>query len=142
MAAFGENFDLQRFKAAFDTTDDIDAYNRAQTVERALGRVQNFVADLAQSGVKLAQLPRAAESQGSAADQAFTALRNAGVIDGELCRRLIRAQDARSMIEHAYTQISAGKVHQSAKLIHDASREFMIAYRPWIEAYLGDTSSP
>jgi hypothetical protein len=46
MAAFGGDFDLRQFKQAFNTAEDIDAYNRVQSVERALGRVQNFVAEL------------------------------------------------------------------------------------------------
>jgi hypothetical protein len=54
MAAFGEDFDLARFKAAYETRTDMDAYNRVQAVERALGRVQNYVADLSIAGVKLA----------------------------------------------------------------------------------------
>src|ERR1039457_4696059 len=70
MEVFGGDFDLRQFKEAFDTTDDIDAYNRVQAVERSLGRVQNFVADLAQAGAKLAQLPPAPEARGSTAHQA------------------------------------------------------------------------
>lgn len=140
MAAFGVDFDLRRFKEAFGTTDDFDAYNRVQAVERALGRVQNFVADLAQTGVKLARLPRTGEAQGSAAHQAFVALRDARVIDGELCRRLIRAQDARTTIEHGYIQVPAGNVHQAAVLIHDAARDFIGRYRAWIEPHLRDGS--
>ena len=58
MAWFGGNFDLQEFKKAFDTTDDMEAYNRVQAVERAVGRVQNYVAELAQAGVKLAEVSR------------------------------------------------------------------------------------
>jgi hypothetical protein len=81
MAAFGDEFDLRQFKQAFSTMDDIYAYNRVQAVERALGRVQNFVADLAQAGVKLAQLPHVAGSHGPPSHQAFAALREAGVID-------------------------------------------------------------
>jgi uncharacterized protein YutE (UPF0331/DUF86 family) len=138
MAVFGGDFDLPLFKQAFDTLDDIDAYNRVQTVERALGRVQNFVADLAQAGVKLAQLPRAADAQGSTAHQAFAALRDAHVIDGELCRRLTRAQDARSMIEHSYVQTPAGKVHQTAILVRDTARDFIGRYRAWVEPHLLD----
>jgi uncharacterized protein YutE (UPF0331/DUF86 family) len=136
MAAFGDDFDLRQFKEAFETTDDLDAYNRVQAVERALGRVQNFVADLALAGVKLAQLPRVAEAQGSSAHQAFAALREAGVIDGELCRRLTRAQDARSTIEHGYIQTSAGRVHRTAELVRDASRDFIGRYRAWVEPLL------
>jgi hypothetical protein len=41
MAEFGGGFDLREFKAAFESTTDMNAYNRAQAVERALGRVQN-----------------------------------------------------------------------------------------------------
>lgn len=38
MGAFGAEFDLKAFKAASDSNTDMDAYNRAQAVERALGR--------------------------------------------------------------------------------------------------------
>jgi uncharacterized protein YutE (UPF0331/DUF86 family) len=141
MAAFGGDFDARQFKEAFDTQDDLDAYNRVQAVERALGRVQNFVADLAQAGVKLARLPRASEARGSPAHQAFAALRVVHVIDGELCRRLTRAQDARTMIEHGYIQVPAGNVHQAAELIHDGARDFIGRYRTWIEPHLRDDAS-
>ncbi len=137
MAAFG-NFDLQEFKQAFNTTDDIDAYNRVQAVERALGRVQNFVAHLAQAGAKLAELPPSAERHASSAHQAFMALRDAGVLSKQLCRRLIRAQDARTTIEHGYLGTSAGNVHEAARLIRDSAREFIGAFRDWMAPYLTD----
>jgi hypothetical protein len=137
MAAFGGDFDMQRFKEAFNTADDMDAYNRVQAVERAVGRVQNFVSELAQAGTKLAVLPRPAiEQGGSATQQAFEALRDAGVIDGALCRRLTRAQNARSMIEHSYVQTPAGDVHRAAELVHQSALEFIGRYRRWIEPYL------
>lgn len=137
MAAFGD-FDLQEFKRAFDTVDDLEAYNRVQAVERALGRVQNFVAELAQVGSKLAQLPPPAKRHASPAQTAFVALSGAGVLSKSLCRRLIRAQDARTTIEHGYLGASAGKVHEAATLIHDSAREFIEAFRNWIEPFLTD----
>jgi uncharacterized protein YutE (UPF0331/DUF86 family) len=137
MSAFGE-FDLHEFKRAFNTTDDIGAYNRVQAVERALGRVQNFVADLAQAGTKLAQLPPPAERHASPAHQAFVALRDAGVLSKQLCRRLIRAQEARTTVEHGYLGTSAGNVHQAARLIHESAREFIAVFRAWIAPYLTD----
>jgi uncharacterized protein YutE (UPF0331/DUF86 family) len=139
MAAFGGDFDLRAFKQAFHN-DDLDAYNRVQAVERALGRVQNFVGDLARAGVKLAQLQSARDANASPSAKAFAALRDAKVIDGRLCARLIRAQEARSMIEHSYIQTSAGKVHQSAKLVRQSARDFIARYRGWIESYLTDGS--
>ncbi len=137
MTAFGD-FDLQEFKRAFDTTDDLEAYNRVQAVERALARVQNFVAELAQAGSKLAQLPLPAERHVSPAQTAFSELRDAGVLSKSLCRRLIRAQDARTTIEHGYLGASAGRVHEAATLVHDSAREFIGAFRDWIEPFLSD----
>lgn len=137
MAAFGEDFDLQEFKEAFDTAEDMEAYNRVQAVERAVGRVQNYVADLAIAGVKLGQLPSPPIGEdGSAAQLAFEALRDAAVIDSGLCRRLTRAQRARSMIEHSYVQTAAGDVHRAAQLVHETARSFIAPYRVWIEAHL------
>jgi uncharacterized protein YutE (UPF0331/DUF86 family) len=139
MGAFGEDFDLQTFKEAFDTAADMDAYNRAQAVERAVSRIQNFVAELAEAGVKLAQLSRGPRNaKASAAQQAFEALRDARVIDGRLCRALTRAQSARSRIEHGYVDVRAGDVHRTATLVHDAARDFIGPYRAWVGGYLQD----
>jgi uncharacterized protein YutE (UPF0331/DUF86 family) len=137
MAWFGGNFDLQEFKKAFDTTDDMEAYNRVQAVERAVGRVQNYVAELAQAGVKLAEVSRSPiRDGGSQAAQAFEALRDEGIINRSLCRRLEQAQDARTRIEHSYVQTPAGDVHRAAILVHDAARDFLRPYRVWIAAHL------
>jgi uncharacterized protein YutE (UPF0331/DUF86 family) len=142
MAAFGDDFDLKPFKAAFETMDDMEAYNRVQAVERALGRVQNFVVQLADAGVSLAELDRPPKAPGgSPADAAFEALRAAKVIDGNLCRRLKQAQRARSRIEHGYVRIAAGDVHRTAELVHDSALRFIGAYRRWIVDHLDETGS-
>ncbi len=136
MAAFGETFELKQFKAAYETRTDMEAYNRAQSVERALGRVQNYFADLAIAGAKLAGLEVSPDGGESAAQRAFATLRDAGVIDGALCRRLTRAQKARSMIEHTYVEVPAGTVHRAAELIYESAREFIGPYRSWIGEFL------
>ncbi len=137
MAAFGDDFNLGQFKTAFETSEDLEAYNRAQALERAVGRVQNYVADLAQAGANLARLPGGAlGSGGSPAGQAFEALRDAKVINAALCRQLVRAQKARSSIEHTCVQIPAGDVHRAARLIHVAAGDFIGPYRAWVEPYL------
>jgi hypothetical protein len=136
MASFGADFDLQQFKAAYNTAEDMDAYNRVQAVERALGRVQNYVGELAEAVVKLADLSRPADSHVSPAQQAFEAMRDAKVIRRGLCRRLVQAQNARTRIEHSYVHTPAGDVHRAAILIRDAARDFISSYRDWIEPYL------
>lgn len=136
MTAFGGDFDLAQFKAAFNASDpeQMEEYNRVQAVERAVGRLQNYVADLAVAGVRLAGLPP--EEDGSEPVRAFNALRSAKVIDGELCRRLIRAQQARVMIEHSYVDTAAGDVHRAVELIREVAGDFIGPYRAWIEPHL------
>jgi len=137
MSAFGDNFDLPAFKAAFETTEDMEAYNRVQAVERAVGRVQNFIGDLAETAVKLTELPRPAiGDDGSRAEQAFRALRDGGVIDAKLCGELVRSQGARRRLEHSYVAINAGDVHRAAELVYDAAPKFILAYRRWIGPFL------
>lgn len=138
MASFGADFDLQQFKAAYNTTEDMDAYNRVQAVERALGRVQNYVGELAGASVKLAGLLRPADSHGSARQIAFEAMRDAKVITARLCSRLVQAQNARTRIEHSYVQTPARDVHRAAILVRDTARDFIGSYRDWIEPYLAE----
>jgi uncharacterized protein YutE (UPF0331/DUF86 family) len=135
MTEFGADFNPRAFKAAFDSTTDMDSYNRAQAVERALGRVQNYVAQLSITGARLAGLQLPPAEEGDAA-KAFTALKDSKVIGGALCRKLRRAQKARTMIEHSYVKVPAGNVHQAAELIVSGAREFIGPYRGWVEEYL------
>jgi hypothetical protein len=138
MASFGTDFDLQQFKAAYNTSDDMDAYNRVQAVERALGRVQNYVGELAEAGVKLAALRRPAVTHGSARQIAFEAMRDDMIITARLCSRLVQAQNARTRIEHSYVETPAGDVHRAAILVRDTARDFIGPYRDWIESYLAE----
>jgi len=41
MAASGDNFDLQQFKEAFNTADDMQRYNRVQAVECSVRRARS-----------------------------------------------------------------------------------------------------
>lgn len=137
MGTFGVDFDRGEFKEAFEATDDMAAYNRVQAVERAVGRLQGFVSDMARDGVRMVGLPSDPPGgEGFRAKNAFEALRRAKVIDGNLCRRLIRGQDARIEIEHEYVRLRAGKLHEAAVNVRDASGEFFEHFRAWIEPYL------
>lgn len=135
MEKFGEDFELNEFKPAFEGHAGSEAYNRVQAVERSFARVQNYVAQLAISGAMLAglELPRRHESELA---RAFEALKEAGVIDASLCRQLKRAQKARTAIEHEYVEVKAGRVHEAALLIATAAPLFLSAYVGWIEPYL------
>ena len=128
MASFGEDFDLQEFKAAYNTSDDMDAYNRVQAVERALGRVQNYVGGSPKQASS-SRLCRDRRHAWSATQIAFEAMRDAKIITARLCSRLVQAQNARTRIEHSYVQTPAGDVHRAAILVRDTARDFIGSYR-------------
>lgn len=136
MSTFGDDFELAAFKRAYETETDMDAYNRVQAVERGIGRVQSYVADLSIAAVGLANLDLSASDHDALAIRAFATSRDAKVIGTELCRRLSRAQKARTMIEHGYVQAPARNVHRAAELVHESAREFIGRYRDWIVTYL------
>jgi len=136
MAAFGEDFELAEFKRAYEPTAEPEAYNRAQAVERALGRVQNYVAELSIGAVRLARLELVESGEDGLAARSFSTLAGAGVLSRALCRRLKRAQKARSMIEHSYVTVPAGSIHDAAELVHAAARDFIGPFTAWVEDYL------
>jgi uncharacterized protein YutE (UPF0331/DUF86 family) len=135
MEEFGEDFDLAEFKRAFEKKPSIKAYNHVQAVERAFSRVQNHIVRLAQSGSMLAELELPKTHKGDAA-RIFDALREAGVITASTAKDLKRAQRARSVIEHDYVAVNAGKVHEAVGLVAAAARSFIGPYAAWIEPYL------
>lgn len=136
MSVFGDGFDLASFKRAYESRTDMDIYNRAQAVERGVTRVQNYVADLAVAGAKLAGIDVISKGDENPAERAFAGLARAKVIDASLARRLKQAQRTRNRIEHSYVRVPAGDVHRSAELVHDAARKFIAPYRTWIAPHL------
>lgn len=137
MAEFGEDFDLGRFKDAYDAVDDSRTYNRVQSVERAVGRVQNYLTDLSVDGVRLVGLPVGGHADGdSKAKPYFDALREEKIVDADVCRRLEDGQKARSRLEHEYLGMPAGDVHRAAATIGKTANDFIGPFRAWIEPYL------
>jgi hypothetical protein len=137
MAEFGEDFDLARFKEAYNAVDDPMTYNRAQSLERAIGRVQNYMTDLTIDGVRLVGLPIGGHTGGdSRARPYFVALREQKVIDANVCQRLEDGQKARSRLEHEYLGMSAGDVHRAAMTVSKTADDFIAPYRAWIEPFL------
>lgn len=136
MNEFGENFDLPTFKRAFEKESGRPGSQKVQLVERSFSHVQNFMAQLAEDGGMLVQLAPPKIHEGRAA-RAFEALKEAEVIDASLCDQLKRCQKGRSEIEHDYIHVTAGRVHEVAKLAAESAPQFIERYKRWIEPYLG-----
>ncbi|HEX5527889.1 MAG TPA: hypothetical protein VFX44_11930 [Solirubrobacterales bacterium] len=136
MKEFGEDFDLREFKRAFEKESGVVGSHKVQAVERSFSHVQNFMAQLAEAGGMLARLEPPKIHEGPAA-RAFEALEAAEVIDAPLCDRLKRCWQARSELEHDYIHVTAGRVHEAAKLAAESAPDFIERYKRWIEPYLG-----
>jgi len=136
METFGGNFDLKEFKNSFERKNGAEGYLRVQALERSFTRVQNYIAQLSQSGALLAGLELPKVHAGTAA-RSFEALKTAGVIDASTCRRLKQTQSTRSAVEHEYVQMKAGRLHKAIVLLADTARDFIGPYTAWIDEFLG-----
>ena len=131
-----ERFDLDGFSAAFDS-DDPAEYTPVLAIERAFGRLQNYIAALAHDGASVAGLHRHPPAKGEPRAQPdFEALRDAGAITRDLCRRLIASQRARSLVGHDYVRASAADVYAAVERLRTDAPEFLRRYADWIEPHL------
>lgn len=135
MSAFGDDFDLQKFKSSFEGKNGTEGHLRVQALERSFTRVQNYIAQLSQCGAMLAGLELPKIREGSAA-RSFEALKIAGVIDASTCRRLKQTQATRSAVEHEYVRMKAGRLHKAIVLLADTAADFIGPYAAWIREFL------
>jgi uncharacterized protein YutE (UPF0331/DUF86 family) len=130
MAEFGEDFELGAFSAAYASEDPIEL-NRVKAVERGVDQLYNYIAELAAFGLELAELRGRRDETNARHD--LQALRAAGVLSGELTRRLQRLRELRRMLVHEYATATAEQVHESAQLVAGNFSAFYDAYRNWIK---------
>jgi uncharacterized protein YutE (UPF0331/DUF86 family) len=130
MAEFGEDFDLDAFRAAYPSEDPVQL-NRVKAVERGVDQLYNYIAELAAFGLELAELRGRREETNARRD--LDALRAAGVLSGELTRRLQRLRELRRMLVHEYATATAEQVHESALIVAGSFSAFYDAYRAWIK---------
>lgn len=134
--AFGGDFDAAQFAEAF-VSEEPELYTRVQAIERGFGRIQNYIALMADTGAKLAGLPRRAlEGDEPRAQPALEALRDARVITKDLCRRLIVTQKSRTLFEHDYVRVGADDVHAAVVKLLGVAPEFLERFSVWIEPEL------
>ncbi|MGH2834914.1 MAG: HepT-like ribonuclease domain-containing protein [Solirubrobacteraceae bacterium] len=130
MAEFGEDFDLNVFRRAYASEDPVEL-NRVKAVERGVDQLYNYIAELAAFGLELAELRGRRDETNARRD--LDGLGQAGVLSGELTRRLQRLRELRRMLVHEYATATAEQVHESARLVADNFTAFYNAYREWIK---------
>jgi uncharacterized protein YutE (UPF0331/DUF86 family) len=138
MAEFGEDFDLDAFRAAYDT-DDPARLNQVKAVERGVEQLYNYIAELTAFGLELAEVRKRDDELNARRDLA--ALRRLGVVGPQRARRLERLRELRRLLVHEYANASAEQVHEAARIVADEFVPFYDAYRRWIARGFSATSS-
>jgi hypothetical protein len=129
MAEFGEDFDLEVFRAAYDADDPV-RLNQVKAVERGVDQLYNYIAELTAFGLELAEVRRRGDELNARRDLA--ALPRLGVLGRERARRLERLRELRRLLVHEYASASADQVHEAALIVSDEFAPFYDAYRRWI----------
>ena len=127
MAEFGDDFEFDAFRSAYVSDDPVEL-NRVKAVERGVEQLCNYIAELVALGLELAELRGRPED--SNARKELDALRRAGVLSGELTRRLQRLRELRRMLD---ANATAERGHESALLVAANFPAFYEAYRGWME---------
>lgn len=130
--------DAAAFASAFKS-EDPEVYSQVLVLERAFGRVQNHLADLARDGSLLGGLRlRPLKADEPQAQSAFEALRDGRVIPADLTKRLVARQKVRTALEHHYSQIPPRRLYDAAGgMLVDVPR-FVDRYAAWITPFLLD----
>jgi uncharacterized protein YutE (UPF0331/DUF86 family) len=129
MAEFGEDFEVDTFRAAFHSADPAEL-NRVKAVERGVDLLYNYIAEVSAFGLELAKLRQHHEQVNAYED--LNALERAGVLTAERRRRLQQLRGLRRMLTHEYVDLSAEQVHESAQILIAELPPFYTAYVEWI----------
>ncbi len=129
MAEFGEDFDLDAFRAAHESEDPV-ALNQVKAVERGVDQLYNYIAELTAFGLELAEVRVRGDDLNARRD--LQAMQRIGVIRPQRARRLERLRELRRLLVHEYATATAEQVHEAARLVADEFVPFYDAYRAWI----------
>lgn len=129
MAEFGENFDLDAFRAAYDSDDPV-ALNQAKAVERGVDQLYNYIAELTAVGLELAEVRVRDDDLNARRD--LQALKRIGVLRSQRAQRLERLRELRRLLVHEYATATAEQVHEAAGLVAAEFIPFYDVYRDWI----------
>lgn len=129
MAGFGEDFDLDAFRAAYNSEDPV-VLNQVKAVERGVDQLYNYIAELSAFGLELAEIRTRGEDLNARRD--LHNLARIGVLGRERARRLERLRELRRLLVHEYATATAEQVHEAARVVAAEFIPFHDAYRAWI----------
>lgn len=129
MAEFGEDFELEQFRQAYDSDDPV-LLNRVKAIERGVDQLYDYVAELSAFGLELAEIRNRHQETNARAD--IDALERIGVIGRQRARRMQRLRELRRLLIHEYATATAEQVHEADRIVASEFVAFYDAYRDWI----------
>ncbi len=122
VAEFGPDFDTATFETAWQS-DEPSELHRAYVIQAGYENVINAVIG---AGKELCELRRwVPENVEPSSIDVLRILRENGVIDGQVRRKLQQAQELRSRVQHDYANVGAGHVREAVILVLDAAPQLI-----------------
>jgi hypothetical protein len=131
-AQFGEDFDLERFREAFDARDP-EQRNRARLVTGNLQALADGMVELVREAATLTGLRPAGRRPEANPD--IEAVRADGGLTGRQASELIQLKKLANDIRHIYVTVTADDVHAGVDRLLKLLPDFMAAYRAWLGEY-------
>ena len=132
MGQFGDDFDLERFREAFDARDP-EQRNRARLVTANLQALADGIVELVREAATVTGLRPAGRRPEANPD--IEAVRADGCLTGRQASELIQLKKLANDIRHVYVTVTADDVHAGVDRLLKLLPGFITAYRVWLGEY-------
>lgn len=129
MGQFGEDFDLDAWRTAYDSPDPLDM-NRVRQVTGGYAELVNHCTEMVRAAVSLGALRPLDRRLDAPGD--YRALAQAGGVSKESARELIRLHSTRNKLAHIYIEVRADELHAAVLALLDRLPRFVKDYVAWL----------
>lgn len=129
---FGENFDAEEWRAAFDSPDT-DDINRVHTVTGGYLALVNNTAEAVRAGAKLTGIKPTAGMRGIPG--IIDAIRADGGFTSRQADTFTALYRTRNHLQHASPDIQADEIHRQTQLLLGHLPRFIKSYVAWLEKH-------
>lgn len=137
MRQFGEDFDLDRWRAAYEAFSAED-HNRVVQVTGNLTALVDNAVELARFAATLTGLRPAGRRPSTNAD--IEASRSDGALTGKQTHRLVQLKELCDKLRHEYAHVDADDVHAAVHSLLKLLPSFTASYVQWLAGYGIDLS--
>jgi hypothetical protein len=130
MGQFGDDFDADAWRAAYDSLDPVEM-NKVRQVTAGYSELVNHCTELVRAAVSLGGL-RPTDRKLDARDD-YRTLARAGGISKERARAFTRLNTTRNHLAHIYIDVDADEAHKAVLTLLAVLPGFTKDYLAWLE---------